>query len=156
MMARGTRASRSGAPYAAPVTELDGAVRNRQPECCPDGTVNEADRAAVSTHEFGGDGETKARSAGSGRALEGLKQVRARLFGETRPSIRNFDDNYRPFAPSREADLVTTGVIGRSGLKRLNGVAAQIEKNPEQLIRIGIQGQTAFDRRYPANGVIWS
>src|SRR5215470_13883067 len=61
--------SRAGA-LVPPRPQLDGAVRNGDPEGRPDGALDQPDLAAMSAHELGRDRQAEAGATGAVRALE--------------------------------------------------------------------------------------
>src|SRR5438094_2287141 len=50
-----------------------------------------------------------------------------------------------------DPDLRARGIALRPVLQRLRGVADEVEQHPEQLIRIGVDGQPALDGADPGD-----
>src|ERR1044071_9826204 len=93
-------------PHAAVGVELDGPVRDGEPEGCANGALHELDLAAVGADQLGGDGEAEPGSAASLGRLEGLKQMLARPGWKARTGLRHLDHHHRAFAAPGDADLI--------------------------------------------------
>src|SRR6516165_4557220 len=90
--------------------KLHGAVGNRQPQGCADGAFDQPDVAAMGAHKLRGDSEPKAGTAGAGRALKCLEQMRLRFLRKAGASVGNLDDNDRALATPGDPDLVAAGI----------------------------------------------
>ena len=86
--------------------KLHGAIRNGEPQRRADRALDQTDFAAMRTHELGSDGKPEPGTAGAGRTLERLEQMRARLFGEAGAGVGNLDHDHRAFTTAGDADLV--------------------------------------------------
>src|SRR5262249_14445259 len=116
----------------APRVEIDRAVGNGDTEGRADGALDQADLAAVRTHQFGDDGKPEPDAAGTGRALEGFEQMFARLCREPRAGVGDLDHHHRALAAPGDADLIVAGVLGLARLERLERVAGKIEQDAEE------------------------
>src|SRR5579863_2404427 len=131
--------------------KLDRAIGDGQPQRRSDGALDQADFAAMSANEFGGNGKPKTGAAGAGRALESFEQMGARLAGKTGAGIGHFDYHDGALAPAGNADLVAAGIARFAAFHSLDGVARQIEEDAKQLVVIGLHDEPALDRADPAD-----
>ena len=86
--------------------KLDGAIRDRQAQGGADRALDQTDFAAVGTHQFGGDRQSKPGAAGAGRALERFEQMRACLVRKAWSGVGNFHHHHRAFTPAGDANLI--------------------------------------------------
>jgi len=96
-------------------------------------------------HQFGRDGKTEAGAAAASRSLESFEQMLARLGGKSRSGVGDLDHHHGAFTATGDANLGVAGGLSGLAVERLHGIAPEIEQHAEQLIRIGIDLETALE-----------
>src|SRR5205085_1045297 len=142
--------SRVGA-FTTSCTQVDRAVGNRNAEGRTDRPRHQADFTAMRAHQLRSDRQAKSCATGARRALKSLEHVGARLFGDARPGIGHLDDHDAAFTPPSNANLVTCRIARATHLQSLHRITRNIDQHAEQLIVIGLNGETAFHGHDPSN-----